>query len=116
MVRKFIETPEFQNMCKRLKVSDQHIRTLQQELLDDPKKGDLIVGTGGARKIRLGNERTGKSGGFRILYTDFSTFGLIFFWIIISKSDADNINSEEKKFIKNMNAEIKNTLNKKGSI
>jgi hypothetical protein len=114
MKRKFVETPEFQKLCRSVKIKDSHIFALQNELLDNPEKGDLIVGSGGARKVRVASDNKGKSGSYRVLYTDFSSYEVIFFWIILDKSDASNITAEEKKFIKEMNLKIKNELAKKG--
>ncbi len=107
MERKFVETPEFRKLCKECKVSDKHIFELQKDLLANPEKGVLVVGSGGARKIRLAGDQKGKSGSYRVLYTDFSSYGAIFFWVLLSKSDASNITEEEKKFIKKMNSLIK---------
>jgi len=109
---RFVETAEFQKLCKRNKVKDHHIHAFQNELLDDPKKGDLIVGSGGARKLRVASDQKGKSGSFRVIYTDFASFGVIYLWVVIVKSEADNISPEEKKFIKKMNTAIKNALAK----
>lgn len=50
MKRKFIETPEFQRLCKKGKVKEKYIRALQIELLENPQKGDLIVGSGALEK------------------------------------------------------------------
>ena len=65
MIRKFVETPEFMRMCERIGVKGDHMRELQNELLANPKKGDLIVGSGGARKVRVGCGQRGKSGSYR---------------------------------------------------
>jgi len=34
----------------------------------DPTAGDLIVGTGGARKLRVAGRGKGKSGGYRVIH------------------------------------------------
>jgi len=110
MIRKFVETPEFRKCCQKHKISDAHIRALQDELLSNPKKGDLIVGSGGTRKARVRSSYKGKSGSFRVFYTDYSTYGIIFFWIIIDKKEAANITTKEKLFIKKMNELMKKEL------
>lgn len=62
----FIETNIFTKAIKEL-FDDDEYRKIQNELLNDPQKGDLIQGTGGLRKIRFGRN-SGKSSGVRILY------------------------------------------------
>ena len=48
----FIETSIFTKQIKEL-VSDDEYRELQQELLVQPDKGDLIKNGGGIRKVRF---------------------------------------------------------------
>ena len=60
-------------------------------MLDDPKKGDLIVGSGGVRKVRIASDKRGKSGSFRVFYSDFEFAEVIFFWVVLDKTDASNI-------------------------
>ena len=43
---------------------------LEEALLNNPQIGDVIVGTGGARKMRITLEGLGKSGGGRVIYVD----------------------------------------------
>ena len=47
----FIETPTFTRMVTAL-LSDDEYRELQNELVEDPARGDLIKGGGGIRKLR----------------------------------------------------------------
>lgn len=77
MNRKFVETEIFQEDLLDYGITTEQIRALQRELLDNPEKGNLIAGTGGSRKVRLGKPGSGKSGGFRILYTDFKESEII---------------------------------------
>jgi mRNA-degrading endonuclease RelE of RelBE toxin-antitoxin system len=65
----FIETPYF---IKRIDsvMTDEAQRAMQNELLLNAEKGDLIQGTGGCRKLRVADESRGKGkrGGFRVIY------------------------------------------------
>jgi hypothetical protein len=60
----FIETSIFTKQIKDL-VSDEEYRQLQQDLLVQPDRGDLIKNGGGIRKVRCAQGNKGKSG-FRI--------------------------------------------------
>lgn len=53
MRRTFIEVPMFTKKWKELGLTDEALRELQNVLLNDPKTGDVIQGTGGLRKIRI---------------------------------------------------------------
>ena len=43
--RMFIELPSFRLRWKNLGLSDDDLKNLEQELLDDPKVGDVLQGT-----------------------------------------------------------------------
>ncbi len=47
--------------------TDEDLARLVQELAANPLAGDLIVGSGGCRKVRLAGRGRGKSGGFRVV-------------------------------------------------
>lgn len=51
MTRSFIETPTFTSNWNELGLTDEDLRTLQNDLLENPKMGDAIPGTGGIRKF-----------------------------------------------------------------
>ena len=63
MKRTFIEVPMFTKKWKELGLSDDILRELQNILLENPKSGDVIQGTGGLRKIRIPLDNAGKRGG-----------------------------------------------------
>ena len=49
-------------------MSDSEYRDLQAALIQNPEAGDLIMGSGGLRKIRWSGSGRGKRGGSRIIY------------------------------------------------
>lgn len=51
-VVEFIETPTFTRLVTAL-LSDDNYRVMQNELVEDPKRGDIIRGGGGIRKLRF---------------------------------------------------------------
>ena len=79
---------------------------LQNELLINPEKGDLIKGTAGARKIRMASVGRGKRGGSRVIYYYMDLRGEIWFLDIYQKSDQENISTTDKKWLKAVIEEI----------
>ena len=63
----FIEIPEFVDKFDKVATQAEMIE-LQDELIKNPYKGNLVKGTGGARKIRMRFQGRGKSGGARVIY------------------------------------------------
>ncbi|MBR5248222.1 MAG: hypothetical protein IKV27_04660 [Lachnospiraceae bacterium] len=50
MNRTFIEVPIFTGKWEKLGLTDDNLRDLQKVLLENPKSGDAIQGTGGLRR------------------------------------------------------------------
>jgi hypothetical protein len=81
----------------------------KEQLAKDPEKGDLIVGAGGIRKIRIKSASSGKSGGFRICYYYLVRDEEIFLILIYSKSSQENLTADQKRLLKEIANEIKKT-------
>ena len=102
MTRTFIEVPIFTKKWKELGFTDENLRELQKVLLDDPKAGDAIQGTGGLRKIiiPMENKGKGKRGGARVVYVDVELKESIYFINVYSKDEKADLTPDEKKAFK----------------
>lgn len=60
MKRIFIETPSFTKRWFALGFTEDDLAELQQFLIKNPDAGNIMVGTGGLRKIRFAFEGRGK--------------------------------------------------------
>lgn len=56
MTRLFVMLPEFEKQWIKMGLTDDDLKRLQYELLDNPKIGDVMQGTGGLRKVRFAFE------------------------------------------------------------
>jgi hypothetical protein len=66
-------------------------------LARDPEAGDLIRGTGGLRKVRIGLEGRGKRGGGRVIYWYHSErFPVVLLWVF-AKNEASDLTAEQRK-------------------
>jgi len=100
MKRTFIEVPTFTRKWRELGLTDDNLRDLQKVLLDNPKAGDVIQGTGGLRKIRIPLDNTGKRGGGRVIYVDIECKETIYFINVYTKNEKDDLTEEEKRAFK----------------
>ncbi len=75
--------------------------------MDEPQKGDVIEGTGGARKLRIRLQGRGKSGGGRVIYLDVFEKGSLYRLFSYPKNVQENLTSEQKNAIKTLVEEIK---------
>lgn len=91
-----VETAEYLKQaeaCMDKKSRDDFISHIAQ----NPKDGDLIPGTGGARKIRWTiNSNQGNSGGSRIIYYYHNQNMPIFLFTAYGKGKKENISDSEK--------------------
>ena len=53
MNRLFVYTSSFRSCWKAMGLNDSDLVSLEQYLLENPQRGDVIEGTGGARKLRI---------------------------------------------------------------
>jgi len=107
MKRYFVETPPFKRYIDDLPNGQEILLDLQESLLDNPEAGDLIVGTGGLRKIRLAGKGKGKSGGFRITYLYVQKFECVYLFVIYAKNEKENLSQREKALLKKVVEDIK---------
>lgn len=84
-------------------LGDNELSTLEKILLADPKAGDVIEGTGGARKIRINlNDNRGKSGGGKVIYVDIYEKARIYLLFAYPKNVQENLTADQKKAIRNL--------------
>ena len=107
MKREFIEVPSFSKKWKALGFTDDDLLQLQQYLLRNPDVGDMMVGTGGLRKIRFAFDKRGKSGSARVCYIDFAFFEKMYLINVFQKNEKENLTDAEKKQIKDAIALLK---------
>lgn len=62
----------------------------------DPECGDLIQGTGGFRKVRVGRGSAGKSGGARVIYILRNEGFPIFLVAVYAKNEKANLTKAER--------------------
>ena len=62
----------------------------------DPECGELIQGTGGFRKVRVGRAGMGKRGGARVVYILRNEGFPIFLVAAYAKNEKDNLTKKER--------------------
>ena len=102
MTREFVELPLFRSRWEGLGLDDDDLLRLQKSLLEDPKVGDVMRGTGGVRKMRFSFEHQGKSGGIRVIYVDFEVYEKIYLLTAYTKNEKDNLSNEQRNELKGL--------------
>lgn len=104
----FVETTGFSE-AREDYLSDEGYAVLQQMLMDDPTKGQVIPGTGGLRKLRIGDVQRGKGkrGGSRVIYLHILEAKRFYMIDVYGKDEQDDLSPEDKKDFKQLVAAIK---------
>jgi hypothetical protein len=90
-------------------VSHDDLVALEQSILADPHAGDLVPGTGGLRKIRLGQRALGrgKRGGVRVYYLDLPRRGVTHLLAIFGKREKADLTPAERRQVAALVKELK---------
>jgi hypothetical protein len=72
----------------------------------EPTCGDLIAGTGGLRKVRVGRRGSGKRGGARVIYYFYNTDFPLLMLGLYAKNEKTDLTDREKKKLVNAVKEI----------
>lgn len=102
MTRKFVYTEPFRRCWKAMGLSDHDLPVLENALLANPHIGDVIEGTGGARKMRIQLEGRGKSGGGRVIYLDVFEKEHLYLLFAYPKNVQEDLTSAQKSAIRQM--------------
>ena len=81
-------------------LDDVSLKDLEKILLENPKFGDAIQGTGGARKMRIQLDGRGKSGGGRVIYLDVLEKEKLYLLFAYPKNVQETLTEEQKQVIK----------------
>ena len=82
---------------------------IQLDLIQDPKRGDIVKGTHGVRKTRVADpgSRRGKSGSYRYLYLYLEHAGRIHLLYLFSKADQANLSPAQTRTIGILSQQIR---------
>jgi hypothetical protein len=97
----FIETKIFTKQITNL-ISEDEYRELQNYLLITPKKGDIIKGSGGLRKLRWSMPHQGKKGGIRIIFYWYVSNEKILLLLAYPKNEKDDLTIKQKQILINI--------------
>ena len=99
----FVELPAFSRLRSDY-VTDEGFRALQNALIVNPEAGDVIVGTGGLRKLRQADPRRGKGkrGGLRVIYFWWEAGRQFWLFTLYDKDEASDLTPSQRKLLKEM--------------
>ncbi|MGB7765098.1 MAG: type II toxin-antitoxin system RelE/ParE family toxin [Candidatus Acidiferrales bacterium] len=89
--------------------ADDILRRIQDDLLQNPERGDVVQGLGGIRKSRVANPSRGKGkrGGYRYMHLYLRRRDRIHLLFLLDKNEEEDLNSEERAALRQMAVELK---------
>jgi hypothetical protein len=99
----FVELPAFTRHRDDY-LNDEGFRALQNELMEQPEKGDVIEGSSGLRKLRRPDPKRGKGkrGGLRLIYFWWEAGRQFWLFTLYDKNEMDDLSAKEKGLLKDM--------------
>ncbi|MCO5089884.1 type II toxin-antitoxin system RelE/ParE family toxin [Bosea sp. (in: a-proteobacteria)] len=89
-------TSVFERQAKAAGLDDDEIQEIAATIASDPRGGELMVGTGGARKMRHAGRGEGKSGGYRTIHYFGGDDVPLFLLALIDKGKRANLSKAER--------------------
>ena len=94
-----VETSEFAKQARVCMEDNVRIQFIDF-IAKNPLAGDIIPGTGGARKMRWQSEsHQGKRGGVRVIYYYHDEYMPIYLFTVYKKNQYENISAIEKEIL-----------------
>ncbi len=107
----FIESRAFTARLEQLagSAAAEVLSRIQEDLLANPVRGNMVQGLGGIRKARVSNPARGKGkrGGFRYFFLYVERRQHIHLLFLLDKDEKEDVSSEERRILRRMVEGIK---------
>jgi len=107
-VQTVVETPSFLASAKAAGMSDDERGAVVETYATTPNFGDLIPGSGGARKARFAKAGMGKRGGYRVVSYYAATDVPVFLLAAFGKNQRANLSKAETNELRTILSKIAN--------
>ena len=103
----FVESKSFYRRVRELSL--ELLTAIQADLIEYPGRGEIVEGTGGARKARVADPAAGrgKRGSYRYLYLYLPHVGRIHLLYLYSKDEQADLSPGQKKVLGELGREIR---------
>jgi len=101
-----VETPDYLSDAKALGLTEAERDSIVSWTASNPEAGDIIAGTGGARKVRFAGRGKGKSGGYRVI-TFYSGSDIpVFLLNVFAKNEKTDLTANERNTLKRILSDL----------
>jgi hypothetical protein len=107
----FIESRAFSLRLEQLAgdAAAEVLSRMQEDLLANPERGNMVQGLGGIRKARVSNPTRGKGkrGGFRYFFLYLERRQHIHLLFLLDKDEEEDLSAPERKLLRSLVEQIK---------
>ena len=107
-----VEMPQFLSDAKAAGLSEQQRGAIIDRIAAEPTVGDLIQGSGGARKVRFAGRGKGKSGGYRVITFYAGRTMPVFLLALYGKGERASLSKAERNELRLLLGSIVETYRK----
>ena len=93
-VRLVIETPTFERQAAEVWSDEERVEFIAW-IAANPQAGDVVRGTGGARKVRWAASGRGKRGGARVIYFDYLADEILLLVMMYPKNEQGDVSTQQ---------------------
>jgi len=103
----FVESKIFYRRVRELSL--ELLTAIQTDLVENPERGAIVEGTGGARKARVADpgQSRGKSGSYRYLYLYLPHAGRIHLLYLYGKDEQADLSPQQKRILRELGQAIR---------
>jgi len=105
-----VETPAYLAAAKEEGMTAEEMTAAVDLVAANPKAGDLIVGSGGCRKVRVAGKGRGKSGGYRVVTFFGGEDVPAFLLAVLAKGSRANFSKAERNAMKQATRRLRESL------
>lgn len=100
LMQSVVETHAFLSDAKAAGMGDDERAAFVAFIAENPQAGDVMQGTGGARKVRWARRGSGKSGGYRVVTFYAGQDIPVFLLAVFAKSERANLSKAEQNALR----------------
>ena|SRR5579863_7566177 len=101
------EVDPFPATAARVGLAEDERQELVSYLALNPTVGDVIIGTGGLRKLRWAGRSKGKRGGYRVIYYFFNESLPLYLLAVYPKNQQVDLTSDQRRRLTALATELK---------
>ena len=98
-----VETDQYLSKAEKL-LSESEREEVVLLVADIPDCGEVMVGTGGVRKVRFARQSQGKRGGYRVIYFFHDADMPIYLLTVFAKNQKANLSKAERNQLRKLTA------------